>query len=118
MSAPQEVSGRRDRSATCPSPQCEAGQKFDAVSGLALYLASLAPDRTAPLGRYQMQDIAFKAVGVGAVGTFCCVALFMSGDSEPLFLQLKEAQHSVLERLGPKLAYKGRREDVSSRGNG
>src|SRR5258707_11309745 len=54
-----------------------------------------------------MKDMAFKAVGVGSVGTFCCVGLFMSGDDEPLFLQVKQAQNSVLEQLGGKLGYKG-----------
>jgi uncharacterized protein (DUF2252 family) len=55
----------------------------------------------------KMVDLAFKAVGVGSVGTFCCVALLMTGDSKPLFLQLKQAQRSVLERLGGGLAYDG-----------
>jgi hypothetical protein len=54
-----------------------------------------------------MKDLVFKAVGVGSVGTFCCVGLFMTADNEPLFLQLKQAQHSVLERLDSRLKYKG-----------
>ena len=54
-----------------------------------------------------MKDFAFKGVGVGSVGTFCCVGLFMTGDNEPMFLQIKQAQNSVLERLGGKLGYKG-----------
>src|SRR5216683_578586 len=48
-----------------------------------------------------------KAVGVGSVGTYCYVALFMTADNEPLFLQIKQALNSVLERLNGKLAYKG-----------
>src|SRR5262249_27463160 len=48
--------------------------------------------------------------GVGSVGTFCAVGLFMSGDGAPLFLQIKEAGKSVLECLGPKFkAHPGRR---------
>src|SRR4029077_17554089 len=35
------------------------------------------------------------------------IALLMTGDSEPLFLQLKQAQRSVLERLGGGIAYVG-----------
>jgi hypothetical protein len=54
-----------------------------------------------------MMDVAFKAVGVGSVGTICVVGLFLSGDHEPLFLQVKQAQRSVLERLSEKLAYQG-----------
>ncbi|MBM3654716.1 MAG: DUF2252 domain-containing protein, partial [Alphaproteobacteria bacterium] len=45
-------------------------------------------------------NIAFKAVGVGSVGTYCTIALFMSPDDERLFLQIKEAKRSVLERFG------------------
>jgi hypothetical protein len=59
------------------------------------------------LDRFARKDLVFKAVGVGSVGTFCCVALLLTGDNEPLFLQLKQAMHSVLERLGGKLAYDG-----------
>jgi hypothetical protein len=54
-----------------------------------------------------MKDIAFKAVGVGSVGTFCCIGLFMTGDHEPMFLQIKQAQKSVLERLGGRLGFRG-----------
>ena len=36
-------------------------------------------------------------VGIGSVGLFCGVALFMSGNGDPLFLQFKEARSSVLE---------------------
>ena len=57
-----------------------------------------------------MTDLAFKAVGVGSVGTFCAVGLFTSGDGDPLFLQIKEAGKSVLEHLGPKFSgHPGRR---------
>jgi hypothetical protein len=43
-----------------------------------------------------LRDIAFKVVGVGSVGTFCAIGLFMSDDDAPLLLQIKEAQESVL----------------------
>jgi hypothetical protein len=57
-----------------------------------------------------MTDLAFKAVGVGSVGTFCAIGLFTSGDGDPLFLQIKEAGKSVLESLGPKYSgHPGRR---------
>jgi hypothetical protein len=38
-----------------------------------------------------------KVVGVGSVGTACWVGLLMTGDGEPLFIQVKEARKSVLE---------------------
>ena len=70
----------------------------------------LPPERKCLLDRYTLRDTAFKAVGVGSVGTFCAVSLFTSGDGAPLFLQFKEAQRSVLECLGPKFdGHPGRR---------
>jgi uncharacterized protein (DUF2252 family) len=48
--------------------------------------------------RYQLRDAAMKVVGVGSVGTACWVLLFTAGDGDPLFLQVKEARASVLER--------------------
>src|SRR5262249_3812890 len=46
--------------------------------------------------RYHLRDVAFKVVGVGSVGTFCAIGLFLSDDDAPLLLQIKEAQQSVL----------------------
>ena len=48
------------------------------------------------LQRYALQDVAFKVVGVGSVGTFCAIGLLVSGSGAPLLLQIKEAQQSVL----------------------
>jgi uncharacterized protein (DUF2252 family) len=61
-----------------------------------VYKASLSPELHILLDRYQLNDAAFKAVGVGSVGTFCGIVLLMSG-SDTLFLQFKEARQSVLE---------------------
>jgi uncharacterized protein (DUF2252 family) len=88
-------------------PKAGARNKVDASGLFTIYRRSVAPDRLRLLDRFVMKDLAFKAAGVGSVGTFCCVGLFMTGDDEPLFLQVKEAQNSVLERLGGKLDYKG-----------
>ncbi len=52
------------------------------------------------LARYRLCDTAFKAVGVGSVGVFCAIGLFISEDAQPLALQIKEAKPSVLERFG------------------
>ena len=49
------------------------------------------------LDRYELRDAAIKVVGVGSVGTACWVFLFMAGEGDPLFLQVKEARASVLE---------------------
>jgi uncharacterized protein (DUF2252 family) len=61
------------------------------------YISSLSPERRVLLSRYQLMDAAMKVVGVGSVGTFCGVALFMSGAGDGLFLQFKQARPSVLE---------------------
>jgi uncharacterized protein (DUF2252 family) len=61
------------------------------------YRATLDPDRRLLLDRYEFVDAALKVVGVGSVGTHCFVVLLASvGDLDPLFLQIKEAQPSVL----------------------
>ena len=73
-----------------------ANRAFDA------YASRLAPDRLCLVDRYTLKDVAFKVVGVGSVGTFCAIGLFMCGDGTPLFPQIKEAGNSVLERLGQK----------------
>ena len=63
------------------------------------YRSSLQEDRQALLRKYHSVDVAQKVVGVGSVGTRCYVALLLGNDSnDPLILQIKEAQTSVLER--------------------
>ena len=61
------------------------------------YSSTLLADRQILFQRYSLKDYARKVVGVGSVGTNCMV-LYFEGDSEedPLFLQYKEAQKSVL----------------------
>jgi len=64
------------------------------------YRASLSGDRRRLLERFRYADMARKVVGVGSVGTRCWVILLLGRDSnDPLFLQAKEAPHSVLERF-------------------
>jgi hypothetical protein len=76
----------------------------------ASYQTRLPPERLCLYELYEMKDIAFKAVGISSVGTFCAVGLFMSSNGDPLFLQVKEARKSVLECLGPKyVGHSGRR---------
>jgi uncharacterized protein (DUF2252 family) len=64
---------------------------------LKSYLASLGADRRFLVSRYQILDIVRKVVGVGSVGTRCWIIYLQGKDaSDPLFLQVKEAQISVL----------------------
>ena len=64
---------------------------------LIAYIETLPVDRRRLLARYRIVDAARKVVGVGSVGTGCWVILLEGVDDEdPLFLQVKEAQPSVL----------------------
>jgi uncharacterized protein (DUF2252 family) len=67
------------------------------MEAVAAYRATLPHSYQSLLDRYQLQDAAIKVVGVGSVGTLCLVLLYMAGDGDPLFLQVKEARASVLE---------------------
>lgn len=61
------------------------------------YRATLQEDRRVLLERFRYVESAMKVVGVGSVGTRCSMALLLSETtSTPLFLQVKEAQESVL----------------------
>jgi len=70
------------------------------VDALHEYRATLSDDRRHLLETYRFVDLARKVVGVGSVGTRCWLALFVGrDDQDPLFLQIKEAEASVLERF-------------------
>jgi uncharacterized protein (DUF2252 family) len=85
-------------------------ERVDPLKVFAGYRKRLPPERLCLFDRYALRDTAFKAVGVGSVGTFCAVSLFTSSDGSPLFLQFKEARQSALECLGPKFdGHPGRR---------
>ncbi|MDR3101046.1 MAG: DUF2252 domain-containing protein [Paraburkholderia sp.] len=75
------------------------------------YLGTLAPERRALVGQFALQDVAFKVVGVGSVGTFCLVMLLIDSHGKPLFLQVKEARESVIAQHFPVdgLAHQGQR---------
>jgi uncharacterized protein (DUF2252 family) len=73
---------------------------------LRSYRRSLPPDRRHLLESYRMVDFARKVVGVGSVGTRCFVALMLGRDeSDPLFLQVKEAEASVLEPVAGRSGF-------------
>ncbi|MBE7699783.1 DUF2252 domain-containing protein [Oerskovia sp. Sa1BUA8] len=68
------------------------------VGALSDYGESLTGARRVLLERYRLVDLARRVVGVGSVGTRCWVALLVGRDNDdPLFLQVKEAEPSVLE---------------------
>ena len=72
---------------------------------LVAYVDTLPSAYKSLASRYQLQDAAIKVVGVGSVGTLCWVILFMAGDDDPLFLQVKEARASVLEPYAGKSVF-------------
>jgi uncharacterized protein (DUF2252 family) len=72
---------------------------------IVAYRETLPIAYRALLDRYELRDAAMKVVGVGSVGTACWVILFMAGDDDPLFLQVKEARASVLEPYAGKSAF-------------
>jgi len=82
-----------------------SGRTIEETLGLFLesYFVSLADDRKNLLQKYRIADVVRKIVGVGSVGTRCWV-LFLEGNQadDPLFLQVKEAQPSVLEPYFPE----------------
>ena len=95
--------------------QTKNGRPLNEALGMFLdsYFDSLADDRKNLLKHYRIVDAARKVVGVGSVGTRCWI-IFMTGseNDDPLFLQLKEAQPSVLDPYTAKSEYKNQGERV------
>ena len=83
-----------------------------AHKAFASYAGTLEEDRRVLLQRYTLRDVAFKAVGVGSVGTFCAIGLLTAGDGSPLLLQIKEAQESVLAPFAGASKYPNHGERV------
>jgi uncharacterized protein (DUF2252 family) len=76
------------------------------------YRDTLEHDRRLLLDQFELTDFARKVVGVGSVGTRAWIAMLLGRDgNEPLFLQLKEAEASVLEEFlgGSEFENHGRR---------
>ncbi|MGX2996023.1 DUF2252 domain-containing protein [Streptomyces sp. JNUCC 64] len=66
------------------------------ASSLARYVDTVSEDRLPLLARYSVQDVAFRVVGTGSVGTRSYVVLLLDHLGEPLVLQVKEARPSAL----------------------
>jgi uncharacterized protein (DUF2252 family) len=77
------------------------------------YRATLGHDRRVLLEEFRLTDMARKVVGVGSVGTRAWIVLLLGRDgNDPLFLQLKEAEASVLERFLPASEFANHGERV------
>jgi uncharacterized protein (DUF2252 family) len=80
---------------------------------LGEYGSSLPADRRVLFEQFELADAARKVVGVGSVGLEAWIALHLGRvDSEPLFLQIKQAQPSVLEQYAGASRYKKHGERV------
>ncbi len=83
-----------------PIAELEAGDQVadEIMKLLRLYRRTLQDDRRSLLESFRYEDLARKVVGVGSVGTRAWIMLLLGADdTDPLFLQVKEAQPSVLE---------------------
>jgi uncharacterized protein (DUF2252 family) len=106
-----------------PIDQLAEGHELDEVVEslhqlLRDYRQTLEFDRRVLLEAFALSDLARKVVGVGSVGTRAYIALMLGRDGQdPLFLQMKEAEASVLEEfLGPsEFANHGQRVVVGQR---
>jgi uncharacterized protein (DUF2252 family) len=88
------------------------------TSLIAGYRRTLETDRRHLLEKFEFCDMARKVVGVGSVGTRCWIILMLGRDSgDPLFLQVKEAEKSVLSRFvgASRHANQGQRVVVGQR---
>jgi uncharacterized protein (DUF2252 family) len=80
------------------------GELFEGLHELLrAYRGTLEFDRRVLLEQFELADFARKVVGVGSVGTRAWIALLLGRDGQdPLFLQMKEAEASVLDEfVGP-----------------
>jgi len=82
-------------------PDLQTTALYDELRALIrAYRRSLQPDRRVLLEQFQLVQAARKVVGVGSVGTRAWILLMQGVDGkDPMFLQAKEAQASVLERV-------------------
>jgi uncharacterized protein (DUF2252 family) len=77
------------------------------------YRRTVETDRRYLLEQFEVADMARKVVGVGSVGTRCWIVLLLGRDaSDPLFLQVKEAERSVLEDFAGDSEYANHGERV------
>jgi uncharacterized protein (DUF2252 family) len=92
----------------------QADAIYEQIRGvLSKYGRSLQSDRRHLLKQFTLVQVARKVVGVGSVGTRAWVVLMDAADGdEPLFLQAKEAQTSVLAAYAGRSRYSNQGERV------
>jgi uncharacterized protein (DUF2252 family) len=94
-------------------PNEQATTISDRIEGvIRKYRRTLVSDRRHLLDQFRLIQVARKVVGVGSVGTRAWIALMEAEGSEPLFLQAKEAQESVLANFCGRSRYGNQGERV------
>ncbi|HET9216220.1 MAG TPA: DUF2252 domain-containing protein [Terriglobia bacterium] len=88
-----------------PTKEEAPGLESSYRDGIAAYRETLPEHVRTVFDRFHFFDLAMKVVGVGSVGTYCAIGLFMAADDDPLFLQIKQARASVLEPYVGKSVY-------------
>ncbi|MFI9150889.1 DUF2252 domain-containing protein [Streptomyces sp. NPDC053367] len=113
---PAPDGGRRFQDAPPVLRRVEDEEAAAVAASLEAYLDTLSEDRLPLLARYTVQDVAFRIVGTGSVGTRSYVVLLLDHRGESLVLQVKEARPSaLLPHLAtaglevPDVAHEGRR---------
>ena len=88
-------------------PQDQLADLHERLEGLLrTYRRTLETDRRYLLEQFRLIEVARKVVGVGSVGTRAWIALLLGrAEEDPLFLQIKEADESVLERFVGRSTY-------------
>lgn len=103
---------QRDRGGAETEPKGEVEDWFHA------YLRTTSPAIALLLSQFRLVDGARRVVGVGSVGTTCYLAILLGPSNEPLILQLKQAEPSVLTTYGGLTPPPILRTVVSHRGQG
>jgi uncharacterized protein (DUF2252 family) len=89
-----------------------AGYEALVTDAIRLYRKTLPDHHRVLFDRFKPVDFAVKVVGVGSVGTLCGVGLFMAAENDPLFLQIKQANASVLEAYAGRSVYRNHGQRV------
>ena len=95
-----------------PTDKQAPGVRTGYAEALEGYRKSLPEHIRVLFDRFRLFDLAIKVVGVGSVGTYCALGLFMAADDDPIFLQVKEARRSVLEPYAGNPLHKNHGERV------
>ena len=99
-----------------PVEELAADANYDMLRSLVSdYARTLPPDRQHLLGRFRLTRVARKVVGVGSVGTQAWILLMEAEDDlDPLLLQAKQAERSVLAAYAGESQYDNQGERVVS----